>query len=389
MNTKSQIICSTCGHSVLSLLSLFAALFTFASCSSPVLPRDGWESDTHKALCNLIETQGNKSASYDPACPPYAVFDYDNTTLVNDISVTLMIYQIEHLSYHFAPEQAFGIFTAYLPDLDKTLEGIGMSARELAGDLSADYGFLYGARERKSLEEIHESIEYKDFRAKLMALNEGVENTFDYSTWCLWQPRLFSGMTYAQLQELTRESVDYWQSFNGKASEIWDENWSSPDGKVAVAVRKGLVLPKESIELYAALKDNGFDVYICSASLEAIVEAMACEPKYGLGMDPSRVFGIRLEDKQMVDGPFESDYDQTFLEGKSACIRKFMAPEHGGKGPALVAGDSNGDFDMLTAFDDMQLGLLFDCKRSGPIAELISNHDNTYTVQPRYQYSIR
>ncbi|MGN0189721.1 MAG: hypothetical protein ACI395_09425 [Candidatus Cryptobacteroides sp.] len=367
------------------LLPFLLCLMSVSCARTPVLPRDNWNDKVYDALCNLIETQGIKSECYDTLCRPYAVFDFDNTTVMNDISITLMIYQIENLRYAFSPEEAFSVFTAWLPDLDTVMTGVGLTARQLGERLAADYKVLHEKRAAgATLEELHCSGEYLDFRARLMALNDGVEYTCDYGTWCLWMPALFSGMSYGELQDLTKESVAHWTSLG----RIWTEHWESPDGEAASDVMKGLVLPQESVNLYKALSDNGFDVYICSASLEAIVEAMACDPQYGLALSPERVFGIRLEDGPGSD--FARDYDQTFLEGKTACINRLIAPSHCGRQPSLVAGDSNGDYDMLTAFDGLKTGLLIDCGRSGDIAALIerARHQDG-TCQPCYAVQSR
>ncbi|MGN1210859.1 MAG: hypothetical protein ACI4TM_04180 [Candidatus Cryptobacteroides sp.] len=331
----------------------------------------------------MIEEVGSSSKGYQEQCRPYAVFDYDNTTIMNDISMTLMIYQIENLRYSFSPEEAFSRFTAWLPDLDSEMDGPGMSASELGRCLADDYAVLKEMLDSgKPIGKIRDTDEYLDFRAKMMALNEGVENTFDYGTWCLWQPSLFSGMSEEELTAFTKESVDHWLS----QERIWTEIWESPDGKVCVEVLKGLHVSVESLHLYKALQENGIDVYICSASLETVVEAMACDPRYGIGLSPDHVFGIRLSGGT-TGGPFADDYDQTFLEGKTACIRKLISPSHGGADPSLVAGDSNGDYDMLTAFDSLKVGLIIDCGRSGPISELAagapSSKSPRYVVQGR------
>ena len=369
-----------------ALIVSAAVLTAIVSCkTASTLPEDNWEPAVYEALTDMIARDGIQSANYDPQCRPYAVFDYDNTTIINDITLTLMIYQIENLRYAFPPERAFECFTSGLPDLDLVLDGPGMSARVLAEDIASDYKALNSMLQTgMELEQIHTTEEYLDFRAKLEALNEGVENSFDYGTMILWQPSLFSGMSRDELQQLTRESVDYWMAQDSLSKELWE----SPDGKVSAEITKGLVLPMESIHLYKTLKDNGFDVYICSASLEAIVELMACSPEYGLGLSADKVFGIRLDDE---------NYDQTFMEGKTACINKLIAPQHGGRAPSLVAGDSNGDYAMLTAFDDLSVGLIFDCKRSGQIAALVEKANTNmavgtstrpiYVVQPRDRYT--
>ncbi|MGN1225808.1 MAG: HAD family hydrolase [Candidatus Cryptobacteroides sp.] len=323
-------------------------------CQIRFLPRDAWTDEVYEALEKTIREAPEDS---------YAVFDFDNTTIINDISMTLMSYMVENLKFVFPKEDAFKYFTAFLPDIDSPLKGVGKSARELAQTMSKDYQYLQKALEKgRKLEKLKKTKQWKRLKANLFLLNDGIEYTFDYDTWCLWMPALFSGMTYEQLAEITRESVDYWMS------------------------RSELILPQESLHLIQALRRKGIDVYICSASLEAIVEAMACEPKYGLNFPEEKVYGIRLKDKEIVGGAFEEDYQQTFLEGKVACIKRFMSPQHGGKDPILVAGDSSGDLAMLTAFPKA-LSLVFDCNRGGSIGEYIKNKPQNAVVQPRYQYT--
>lgn len=368
-------------------IQLFAVLTALAlsSCRNgrADLPQGGWDSAVYNSLSTLLSENGSGSPDYDPECRPYAVFDFDNTTIINDISMTLMIYQAENLRYAFSPEKAFDAFTAWLPDLDTVMTGPGLSVREIGNDLAADYVYLRARLDSGSaLSEVREMPEYLDLRAKLMALNEGVENTFDYGTWCLWMPSLFTGMTYDELTALTKESVDYWMS----SGRIWTEEWKSPDGKAEVSVQKGLVLPGDRENLYKALRGNGIDVYVCSASLETVVEAMACSPEYGLCVPPENVFGIRLTGERIVGGGFVPGYDQTFMDGKVACIRKLIAPRHGGKDPVLVAGDSSGDYQMLTSFEGMKLGLIFDRGSSSSLRTLIDKVQSTdgspYAVQP-------
>lgn len=390
------------------------------------LPRGDWNNEVHEVLSQVIAEDGIAGRQSGVECRPYAVFDFDNTTIVNDISITLMLYQIENLRYEFPPEDAFGIFSAWIPDLDTVMTGVGMTVREVCRDLAADYAALYpftsGAGKRMSraegaeIKEAHTSSgrcstaaagkdekpggsgfrqecpdfrempEYQDFRAKLAALERGIEYTFSYADWCLWMPALFSGMTSEELAGLTVESADFWLV----SGRIWTETWSSPDGKVSTEVLKGLIIPEDSIRLFETLRRNGFGIYICSASLEIIVEAMACNGKYGLGFSPDEVFGLRMtgdRDEGNILGAngFDPDYSQTFLEGKVKCIEELIAPRHCGMAPSLIAGDSSGDYAMLTSFGGMKAGLIIDCGKGGKIGELVrkAEDDSRYIVQPQ------
>ena len=345
---------------VLCLLVLLAA-----ACSrKPVLEPYNWNPRVYYALTELLTEYGNKSKSYDPDCRPYAVFDYDNTTIIDDIAQTLLVYQIENLAFEFTPAECFDVLTRGVEDLDTDF-GSGWTPRILAEDLSDDYAVLDSLRDDPDV--LYGSDEYRDFRAKLWYLSSNIDQTDPDSPFgCIWITTLLDGMTDGQVRSLTRESVAYWM----EQESMWHETWTTPDGEISVNVPKGIGLTPEMRNLYRTLEANGFDVYVCSASLESVVEAMACDPAYGLGLDEEQVYGIRLA--PTADGRLravgDSTYVQTYREGKVACIQEFIAPSHGGNGPALVAGDSNGDFAMLTSFPDLKVGLIVNCLRTGAIA---------------------
>jgi len=363
-------------HRVLFLAAFIMAVSSCGSRTVP-LPEDNWDPAVHKAVSKMISSYGKGSKGYSKDCKPYAVFDYDNTTVMNDIAVTTMAYQIETMEFTFTPENIFATLTFCIPDLDLPLlyrdPAICVTSRQLASDIEKDYALIYEryikGREVPDLEGMHLSEEYLDFRAKLWGLSLGVDNTFSYDVGCVWINTLFDGMDPEQVRDIVRRNVDCSSLQEG----LTEETWESPDGVMKVSVTKGLALPPESVHLYNTLRDNGFEVYICSASLEQVVEAMACDPKWGLGMDEDHVFGIRLA--PTPDGKIravgDSTYAQTYKEGKTACIRDLIAPRHCGRGPALVAGDSNGDYSMMTSFpEDLKVGLILDVPRTGDIQRL-------------------
>ena len=57
-----------------------------------------WNSQVREALNELMASSGEGS---------YAVFDFDQTSIVHDISQALWVYQIEHLRYADAPLHHF------------------------------------------------------------------------------------------------------------------------------------------------------------------------------------------------------------------------------------------------------------------------------------------
>ncbi|MBO4671366.1 MAG: haloacid dehalogenase-like hydrolase [Bacteroidales bacterium] len=351
----------------LFLLPLMALGLACASCSqsAPLLEQGNWNPRVHEALCVLLNDYGSSSDAYNPDCKPYAVFDFDNTTAINDIANTLLCWQIDNLVFKIRPEDWFATLTAGLPDLDADY-GSGNTPRSLAADIAADYAALHGYGD---LSDMHASEAWLDFRAKLwyFYVNSDISAP-DSPLQCEWITRLQAGMTAAEITDFTRRAAD--EAMQEKV--MWEEEWRSPDGKVFVNVVKGLAISPEIKNLYAALRRCGFDVYICSASLETVVEALACEPRYGLDMDPEHVWGFHMssDSEGRLVPVAEEGYVQPYRGGKVECIRRFIAQVHGGNGPALVAGDSNGDFKMLTSFPDLKLGLIVDCLNDGDIGAL-------------------
>ncbi len=333
--------------------------------SAITLEQEGWAPRVREALDCLLAECGKSSPDYDASVRPYAVFDFDNTTIINDIAQTLLVYQIENRRFAIAPEDFYTVLTESLSDLDIDFGG-GLTPRMLAEDLARDYAFLCTCTD---LDEMRRSGQYLDFRAKLWYYSSSTDMAYPDSPFgCVWIISMLEGMTRDEVMALTRESVDYWMA----QPSMWRERWESPDGNVSVNVPKGLAFTPEMKELYAALSRSGIDVYICSASFETIVEAVACVPRYGLGLDASQVFGIRVAPTadEYFKAVADSSYAQPYRSGKVECILSQMAPSHGGRGPVLVAGDSNGDYAMLTQFPDLKVGLIIECLRGGDIGAL-------------------
>ena len=119
------------------------------------------------------------------------------------------------------------------------------------------------------------------------------------------------------------------------------------------------------------------------------MEVLACDPDLGPGLPPERVFGLRFVPSERLVAQFDPTYVQPIGPGKVSCIKSWMAPSYEGRGPILVGGDSNGDVPMLTAFEDMQRGLIIDVGRSltSPIGELTAlarSCDSRYLLQPAF-----
>lgn len=336
-------------------LVLLTAAMTL-SCQ-PALQRGCWDCDAYEALSGLLSNPDHKGG--------YAVFDCDNTTIIHDVTHTLMVYQIENLRFALAPEH---LFLDGLVDVDFPLTGLGVTAREMGQTLSDEY---------YSLKETYCDSLYLDFRARFLAFYQAIGKSYDYGTLCLWEPSLAAGFSEEELHALGKESLSYWLS-QGRA---WDEDWVSPDGQFRGTAHKGIVVTPEMKDLYRSLSRSGITPYICSASPEWLVELLACNSQYGFSLSPEQVFGVRFLENEDGSWCWDSAYPQPFKEGKVRCIDRFVAPMYGGAQPLLVAGDSEGDVAMLTAYPAMNLGLVIDWDNGGAIGELAGRNDGRYVSQ--------
>jgi hypothetical protein len=148
---------------------------------------------------------------------------------------------------------------------------------------------------------------------------------------------------------------------------------------VQITHRRGLRITEEIAALMHTLRRNGFEVFVVSASLEEVVAAFATLPKYGYDLPRDHVFGLRLE---QADGRSAARYRQgwplVYGPGKVELIRRELVPRFG-RGPALVFGDSDGDFNMLTEFNDTETGLVVNRLKGGDIGSLcrkaVASHD--------------
>ena len=342
--------------------------------SVELISRD-WDPQVRCALNELLEAKGHQDA--------YAVFDFDKTSITHDVSQALWVYQVEHLRYCAAPEHAFldGIPDTSLRLGDETLAQIGFTLQE-------EYAQLTELRKGgKTLEQIHATDLYKDFRARMAALLAGMDGLFGYEVSYLWMPGLLAGYTPKEAREVVHDAI---LNQMGK-DKLAVEDWTSPDGKWSEKVERGIYFPPEIKDLYRCLAASGIKPYVCSASLELIVEVLACDPELGVGLPPEQVFGLRFVPGETLVPQYDPTYVQTIKDGKVSCINTWMAPNHNGSAPVLVGGDSNGDVPMLTAYPTMVHGLILDVGRSpesaiGKLAAKARAEGNKglYILQPAF-----
>ena len=346
-----------------------------------LLENGRWNPVNREKLEKLIENNRGKGN--------YVVFDWDYTSIYQDTQENLFRYQIDNLKFKMTPAEFKKAIRKDIPmdnfaDEFKNVDRQNINIEKIGEDLDKDYTFLYEnyiKNKKMTLEEIHKTEEFKDFRGKLAFLYEAIGGTFSHDIAYPWVLYLFTGMTPAEVKELAKEANDF-----GIGNKLDKYVLESSDilkgkaGKVSNMYKSGLRTQPETANLFHTLRDNGIEVYVVSASLEEVVEVFAADPSYGYNLPIENVFGMRLE---MKNGKFiteyKKDYPQTQTKGKVEAINKFIKPKHKGKDPILVAGDSSGDYNMMTEFKDIQILLLM--KREGKLDDLTK--DSRAVIQYR------
>lgn len=366
-----------------------------ARAASLTLDRAKWGARNHQQLQALLARNGNGSISYNPKRRPYAVFDWDNTSIMNDTEEALFMYQINTLSFKLNPKEFSAIIRQNVPAGPfaadyKNAAGKIVDLEAICSDIDDDYQYLYENCEKlkggKKLEEIHETTQFLDFRAKLYYLYEAVNETYGVNVGYPWVIYFFTNMSVEEVQKLAEASND-----RNLGLGLSKTKYTSPStlpgraGVVSVTHFHGIRLCTEIATLMDAFQQSGIDVYISSASLEEVVAVFATTPKYGYNVKREHVIGLRLENANGVFlNQYKAGWPLNWGPGKSQVIKSELVA-HKGYGPIFVAGDSDGDYDMLRDFPDTQLGMIVNRLKKGKIGDLSKlAADQIPTKTPRF-----
>ena len=277
----------------------------------------------------------------------YAVFDFDNTTAIGDISNTCQWRMLETLAFKadVGESLASGIPASYRPRVDEI-------ARLVKGLRTVEESERTARPEWHALVTAYWTL-YRD-----LIVDCGTDVAYP------WIGHLFAGYTGEEYRAFARAAARRQLAAGGGLARDPDAPSMFP---------RGFALTPEVRDLLAKLKSAGIAVYIVSASNRELVQAML-DPEFGLAVDRERVHAYRL--KKDAAGRYLPEFDADSLRpqaaGKVAIIRRHIAPLHGDADPVLVAGDSMGDYNMMTEFPRLQAALIFNRNPTkGPLADLI------------------
>lgn len=412
MKETPQYIAATARRGFLAQTAVAAAALSALPASAlakseakdlSVLDPAKWSARNHAVLSRFIARHG-AAARAKKTGRPYAVFDWDNTAIMNDTEEALFMHQINTLSFKLSPKEFGDIVRQNVPagpfTADyKNSEGRVVTLEDIAADLDADYAWLHAnyiaIKGGRTIESIRETPQFLDFRAKLYYAYEAVNDTHGVNVGYPWVVYFLANMTVDEVTALTEQSNDL-NLGAGLVRTTYTSPAATPgrSGVVSVKHFHGLRLTTEIASLMSALRANGIDVYVCTASLEHVVGVFASLPKYGFHVPRANVLGLRMEEQGgVLVNQYRKDWPLTWGPGKSAVIRRELV-QRKGYGPVFVAGDSDGDYDMLRDFEDTKLGLIVNRLKKGKIGELsqlaaasVNASEPRYLLQGRQESS--
>ncbi|MGO3751897.1 MAG: hypothetical protein ACTJGH_03910 [Peptoniphilaceae bacterium] len=326
-----------------------------------MLEKNNWSNEIYKELINLISTYKSDKFTkiYDRN---YVVSDWDNTSASFDVEEAVFIYQTMNLKFNMDKEEF-----EYILKKDLDLDKLNKNIKVLINDLIIEYSFLYDLKNIKNLKEIKEYEEYSKFLTNMVYMFLEFTYSLDYSTACLKIIYLFYGMTENEVRNLARNAIDYFKDY--KINKKTYKGKLSNGYEFRVDCKLGLREIKEQVNLFNTLRKNKIDCYICSASLEIVVEEFACSKSFNYNFKRENISGLNLlKDK---NGKFLAEVDpkkiKTYLEGKVDFIKKLERFYK--KPPVLVMGDSDGDYFALS-YEGLKYALIIETGSKGKISRL-------------------
>lgn len=355
-----------------------------------------WSERNYKILSNLIDDYGIGGKYYSPAKPPYAVFDWDQTSAHLDSEEALLHYQLTNLRFKMSKEQFTALLKEDINGITKlSSEFKNITLKDINSDLIADYNYLYdnysGLKGNLSLIEILQTPYYNDFISRLAYLYDGYCGTqgigADYGyPWVIY---LFSGFTIPEVKDVAKDAIKY-ELANKLSKQKWDSPVGFPtkSGPVSYSFKTGLRVFPEIQNLISTFNANGINVYIVSASFKPVIEVFSGIGNFGYNIPSDNV--IAMETALSQDGKIIPEYKtgwaKTQSQGKVDAINIVIKGSLGKNwDPLFSAADSDGDYEMCTKFPDMKLSLIWNRLKGGDISKLCAQAlQEKESPAPRY-----
>jgi phosphoglycolate phosphatase-like HAD superfamily hydrolase len=338
----------------------------------------GWKSENRARIDALLAARGASSPGYDPAYRPVATFDWDNTMMRNDIGDATMAWILGHDGILQPPGRDWTVTSAVLTQAAR-------DALHGACDAAGEPGRPLATREAPACADAIYDV-YADGKTPAGAPGWTRQLTLTNDEADTWLARLLAGHTPAEVAAFARQAYD-----EGARAAVGASHVVGTRAGVTAYLR---IYP-EMKDLVRALKANGFDVWVVSASPQHVVEVVSAE--VGIAADHTIGIGTKLEADGRLgvhlepcgDGAPESVI--TYDEGKRCFINRVIF----GQPPAaqlrkadaahrqvFAAGDS--DTDVAFVQDATDLKLVIDRHKPALMCNAWSNAGGKWLVQPMF-----
>lgn len=361
------------------------------------IKKGSWNDRAFHFINKLIADHGRDNPAYNPEKKPFAVFDWDNTSIIGDVEEAAFYYLVSNLAFKINPDDLYYIIRKNVDKADfkdpyKNFQGKPVNIDKISRDIYQAYKELYGISDRLGghvpFDLIKETKPYQEFVAKMFFRYKAAK--YDKSArepYC-WMTFLFTNYKQDEIEDFCEEAFVFVKNQEARREIFTSPEMESEAGRVSVSYFVGMGDIPEMADLFHSLEREGIDVYVVSASFIDIVRAFATKNSYKFAGE--KVLGLRLakDDEGKILPKLDHSYPLTQKAGKSETIRKLIQNENN-YGPILVGGDSDGDYAMLTDFKETDLGIIIDRKRHGDINKLKNDAlagSRTYILQARDQY---
>lgn len=363
----------------LSGFSIAACLIFLCSCtgenkvSVSHLQHSDWAPDVIEGLNAFIDDcAGMKNA--------YAVFDFDNTSSIFDVEEQMAIYQLETMSFALDPAQLADV-------LATGLDAAPPEHLDFIADITGAYSALYSkygpftpdGLDVAIAETVRSDSQWLEFATKMRLMYDKVGDWVGTDESYCWVLYWSAGMSEKQVYDMAFASHRKYAAVNTSV-----ETWTSPAdiqsriGQVSVSWTRGIQVSENIRELWKCLDENGIDVWVCSASGNAQIQAAV--DAFGLRDYCTGVLAMTVS--RNGEGLFTNSYDyssgyaaipasdgwtygnlataaQTAGPGKVTAILNSIAPLYGGATPLAGFMDSTGDFNFCTEFASLRTVVCF------------------------------
>ncbi|MFO0608384.1 MAG: haloacid dehalogenase-like hydrolase [Polyangiales bacterium] len=341
----------------------------------------GWIPRNRERINAMIAARGITSPGYDPMNRPVAAFDWDNTMLKNDIGDATFFWMVRNDKVLQPPGRDWSRTSAALTPAAR-------AALNAACDALADAGAPLPTS-RGTASACASEIVNIYYNARTIGGMAAWANEVTYTTNqpYAWAAQLLGGYTAGEIRSFARAAFD--ENHNnaiGATQSIGSVTGLNAYVRVYDAMR----------DLVGTLQQNGFDVWVVSASPQQVVEVAAEQ----VGVRADHVIGIRsvFENGRatynfqgcgtVADG---ANTLITFDRGKRCWINRVifgvapaqqMERQPEGRRPVFAAGDS--DTDLAFVQDATALKLVLNRGKVQLMCNAYGNAMDRWLVQPMF-----